>query len=199
LLITPVDCQLGAFTKTPVPLPSLANTGDTAGVLSFVRPALLASFSSRLGLLIPSGVSTLPSLRDEPPFMLFLGCLRVMPPRSFLISSTLCTPSAGFGFFGLIYRSRWRPSEEEVKAWPQKGHALSLALLAAASWSCSRLLLASEEGLDAAVASFATSPSSAMALSRCCAMEGCCLRVIMLCRWLLRCFDARPRLCRGTF
>lgn len=30
---------------------------------------------------------------------------------------------------GLIYRSRWRPSEDEVKGWLQNGQALSLAAL----------------------------------------------------------------------
>lgn len=36
----------------------------------------------------------LPSLLTEP-----FACLRVMPPRILRISSTTCTPSAGFGFF----------------------------------------------------------------------------------------------------
>lgn len=42
-------------------------------------------------------------------------------------------PSGGFGFFSLIYRSRWRPSEEEVKLTWQYGQARSLGALAAAA------------------------------------------------------------------
>lgn len=53
------------------------------------------------------------------------ACLRVIPPRILLISSTLCIPSGGLGFFCFMYKSRWRPSEEEVKAWLQNGQFLS--------------------------------------------------------------------------
>lgn len=45
---------------------------------------------------------------------------------SLRISSTLCTSSGGFAFFSFMYRSRWRPREEDVKAWWQYGHSLSL-------------------------------------------------------------------------
>ena len=52
---------------------------------------------------------------------------RVMPPRSFRMASTSWTPSAGFGFFSLMYRSRCRPRDDEVNACPQNGQFLSLA------------------------------------------------------------------------
>lgn len=61
-----------------------------------------------------------------------LDCLRVMFPRSLRISSTSCTPSGGFGFLGLIYRSRCRPREDEVKDCRQKGQLRSFGTLAAA-------------------------------------------------------------------
>lgn len=50
---------------------------------------------------------------------------RVMLPRSFLIDSTLCIPSGAFGFLSLIYKSRCRPRDDDVKAWPQNGQLLS--------------------------------------------------------------------------
>lgn len=44
-----------------------------------------------------------------------LACRLVMLPRSLRIASTSCTPSGAFGFLSLIYRSRCRPREDEVK------------------------------------------------------------------------------------
>lgn len=60
-----------------------------------------------------------------------------MPLRIFLISSTLCIPSGGFGFFGLMYKSRCRPREEDVKDWWQNGQLRSLGTdTFAGVWNC---------------------------------------------------------------
>ena len=48
-----------------------------------------------------------------------LGCLLVTPPLTLLISSMSWTPSGALGFLSLMYRSRCRPRDEEVKAWWQ--------------------------------------------------------------------------------
>lgn len=53
------------------------------------------------------------------------ACLRVMFSLVLLISSISCTPSGGLGFFSLIYRSRCRPREDDVKFVRQYGHVLS--------------------------------------------------------------------------
>lgn len=115
-LITPVASHgvmkgnLGAAASSPWLEPFWA-----AGVLAEEDAA-----SSEAGLLldtevagVPVGVEVALLASDA------RGCLRVMPPRSFLIASTSCTPSGGLGFFSLMYRSRCLPREEEVKAWPQ--------------------------------------------------------------------------------
>ena len=51
---------------------------------------------------------------------------RVTLPLSLRISSTSWTSSGGFGFFSLMYRSKCRPKEEDVKGALQKGQVLSL-------------------------------------------------------------------------
>ena len=54
------------------------------------------------------------------------GWRRVTPPLSLRISSTSCTPSGGFGFFSLIYRSKCLPRDEDVKKAWQNGQLLFL-------------------------------------------------------------------------
>lgn len=119
----------------PLPLP----LGSGPGV-----PASLPFFPHPLALMFAPG------------FRLAFGCLRVMPPRSFLISSTSCTPSAGFGLRGLMYRSKCLPRLEEVKACPQNGQLRSFAdlkfWLEPSAWC-------DEVGVEAAV-SFSGRPSS---------------------------------------
>ena len=82
-----------------------------------------AGLSLDAALGVPEGV-------DEPRLSRYpLGCLLVIPPRSLAMASTSWMPSAGLGFFSLMYRSRCLPSDDEVKAWPQNWHFLSLGAL----------------------------------------------------------------------
>ena len=119
----------------PLVLPTSSGSSSSSGLCTRTESSLAIRFLFA-GVLVPlsslRGVDTLP-----------LACRRVMPPRSFRISSTLCTPSGAFGFFGRMYRSRWRPRLDEVKAWPQKGQFLSLAALSCGS--------AVERGVDDSV------------------------------------------------
>lgn len=87
-----------------------------------------------------------------------------MPLRIFLISSTWCTPSAGFGLRGLMYRSRCRPKLEDVKAWLQNGHLRSLddpVPFALSVSACD----AGEDGVVSACCCF-TPPSAMLVVTR---------------------------------
>jgi len=146
LLITPVACQWALFGKKAVPGPSLACPGKLMGAScsACASERIGESSSARCALCTPPALPwrewlcsrpllaplmrlplplPLPPPPARPPV---LGWRRVMPPRSFLISSTSCTPSAGLGFLGRMYRSRCRPRLDEVKACPQKGQERSL-------------------------------------------------------------------------
>ena len=114
LLMTPVACQCISL-KTVRILPSPRGVGFIVG--EWTRTG--DSSPVREGLEVDTGVDSSFLTEDV------RACLRVMPPRILRISSTLWTPSGGLGFLAFMYKSRWRPREEEVKAWWQKGQFLS--------------------------------------------------------------------------
>ncbi len=68
-----------------------------------------------------------------------LGWRRVMFCRSLRMASTSCTPSGALGFLARMYRSRWRPRDDDVKAWWQYGHVLSLTAFVVLPSSGARL------------------------------------------------------------
>lgn len=116
-MITPVACQLGAL-KYVCMRPSCASRGDCSRSPSEVLGADGGSVHVSLLFFAPASWC-------DCVLTLVRGCLLVMPPLILRISSASCTPSGAFGFRGLIYRSRWRPRLEEVKAWPQNGQLRS--------------------------------------------------------------------------
>ncbi len=131
-LMTPVDCHVAALRNifTPPLVPSSDTSIGSVRTFGLIKSRPPGEFSGlllplRLPLApgVPAGV--LPSLL----FNEFRGCLLVMPPRILRISSTSWIPSGGLGFFSLMYRSRWRPNEDEVKGCWQKGQDLSFDAL----------------------------------------------------------------------
>ena len=103
-LITPVDCQFGLF-KTVL-------TGALSDIWTLAYPPCVEGERwSRKGVCFElEGVE--PSLFPADA----RACRRVTLPLIFRISSTLCRSSGGFAFLSLMYRSRWRPRDDDVKA-----------------------------------------------------------------------------------
>ncbi len=122
LLMTPVASHLGAKGN----LLRVESTAYCPSLGIWVGLGVSGFETVRVFLLEIRGVPVGVPLNSRLAPMEPRGCRLVIPPRSFRISSTSWIPSGSFGFFGLIYRSRCRPREEEVKAWPQKGQLLSL-------------------------------------------------------------------------
>lgn len=104
LLITPVDCQFGLF-KTVL-------TGAPSECWTLAKPPCIDDERwSRKGVGFElEGVE--PSLFPVDA----RACRRVTLPLILRISSTLCSSSGGFAFLSLMYRSRCRPREDDVKA-----------------------------------------------------------------------------------
>jgi hypothetical protein len=108
--MTPVECQVRELRRVPNPPLGV----KFKGVLVIVGDSC---FKTDAGVATEAGgVSTLPCLSAEDILPFFR---LVMPPLSLRMASTSWTPSGFLGLSGLMYWSRWRPSEEEVKDWWQ--------------------------------------------------------------------------------